>query len=176
MGVCSLWYFGIHFSWKALLQSSQRRPLPNSDVIVLWQLEQEESTPVFVNSFRFTVVTVGTTLPFFSFASIRFRFLAFSSCALHLASFFFSNTSWYLLDVMAYGCLSICLFPLRFGVSGHTRNSFIPTVWTTFITHETLLLALLVDCTAYISLQEPWSSQFCGCSKNCFVRSQTDWQ
>jgi hypothetical protein len=48
-----------------------------------------------------------------------------------LASFFFSNIYWYILDVMAYGCLSICLFPLRFGVSGHTRNSFIRSVSTT---------------------------------------------
>ena len=70
------------------------------------------------------------------FASIRFRFLASFSSSLHLASFFFSNTSWYLLDVVAYGCLSICLFPLRFDVSGHTRNSFIPSVWTTFITRD----------------------------------------
>jgi len=169
-----LMYFGIHFSWKALLQSSQRRPLPDSDVIVLWQLEQVESTPIVVKNFRFTVVTAGTSLSFFSFASIHFRFLAsFSSSALRLASFFFSNTSWYLLDVMAYGCLSICLFPLRFGVSGHTRNSFIPSVWTTFITQETLLLALLVDCTAYISLQEPWSSPFLWLFKELFCWSQT---
>ena len=169
MGMCSLWYFGIHFSWKALSQSSQRRPLPDSHVIVLWQLEEEESTPVFVNNSLFTVVTAGFSLSFFSFASIRFRFFAsFSSSALHLASFFFSNTSWYLLDVMAYGCLSICLFPLRFGVSGHTRNSFIPSVWTTFITQETLLLALLVDCTAYISLQEPGSSPFLWLFKELF--------
>jgi len=38
--------------------------------------------------------------------------------------------------VMAYGCLSIRLFPLRFGVSGHTRNP-IPSVWTTLITQQT---------------------------------------
>jgi len=146
-----------------------RRPLPDSDVIVLWQLEQQESTPVFVNNFRFTVVTAGTSLSFFSFASIRFHFLAsFSSSALHLASFFFSNTSWYILDVVAYGCLSICLFPLRFDVSGHTRNSFIPSVWTTFITQETLLLAMLVVCTEYISLQEPWSFKFLWLFKKLF--------
>ena len=101
-----------------------------------------------MNNFLFTVVTEGTSMSFFSFASICFRFLAFSSSALRLASFFFSNTSWYLLDIMAYGCLSICLFPLHFGVSGYTRNSFIPSVWTTFITQETLLLTLLVDCTS----------------------------
>jgi hypothetical protein len=103
----------------------------------LWHIELQSSNNLLFNNVSFQPYVSEVRLPFLVpiFTFHFYTCFPFSSVALER---FLSTTSCYFPDVMANGLL-ICLSPLCWGVSSHTRHSLIYWVQTTVITEEALL-------------------------------------